>query len=108
MLSSHHRYYDFHVNPKAEAFKLFNSAAMMGSTSAMVMISTKLADTLPVEAYAWKMLSDQLTSESQLEFYRGAKYDFRLSSDDAMKASIISEEMRRMMLSNPRIPPPSE
>lgn len=100
--------YDFSVNPKAEAFRLFSNASLMGSTSAMVMISTKLAETAPVEAYAWKIISDRLTSESQLDFYRDNTYEFRLSSDDLERANALSEEMMRKMLSRPRIPPPPE
>jgi hypothetical protein len=100
--------YDFSLNPKAEAFRLFSNASLMGSTSAMVMISTKLADTAPVEAYAWKIISDRLTSESQLDFYHDNIYEFRLSSEDVKKANALSEEVMREMLSRPRIPPPPE
>lgn len=99
--------FDITVNPKVGAFKAFSNAAQMGSTAAMVMLSTKLADTDPVDAYAWKLLANRLASETQREFYQQNSFEFHLSNEELAKANARSAQFMQLILTQPRAPLPA-
>ncbi|MRW82903.1 hypothetical protein GJ698_02210 [Pseudoduganella sp. FT26W] len=100
--------YDFSKIPKVEAFKLFSQVALRGNASAVEMLSTKLADIDPVEAYSWKLLSAASSGESQREFYKQNQYNFQLDAADIAKARIRSQQLMQQMMSLPPLSLPAE
>ncbi|ELX12979.1 hypothetical protein Jab_1c15970 [Janthinobacterium sp. HH01] len=99
--------FDLTVNPNIEAFKAFSNAAQMGSTAAMAVLSTKLAGTDPIDAYAWKLLANRLSSESQREFYQQNNFEFHLSQEELAKANARSAQLMQQLLDQPRAPLPA-
>lgn len=100
--------YDFSKNPTQEAAKYFTKTALMGSSSSMLMLATKLAPVNPVDGYAWKILAEQLTDEGTREFFQKNQFDFNLSAADMQKALQRSEELKRQLLSAAPITLPPE
>ncbi|MCU6499887.1 hypothetical protein LPN04_19000 [Rugamonas sp. A1-17] len=99
--------FDFTVNPNVEAFKAFSKAAQMGSTAAMAVLSTKLANTDPIDGYAWKLLANRLASETKGEFYQQNNFEFHLSHEELEKANARSVQLMEQLLAQPRAPLPS-
>lgn len=100
--------YDFQKNPRIEAFKLFRTIALKGNVAAVQMLSTKLADVDPVEAYSWKLLSAGDGAESQREFFKQNQYEFQLTPRDLANANARSQQLLQQMMSQQLQPLPAD